>query len=214
VSEIDVPVHPLKTSFSPGPPLDIRVLIDDGEKKPFDFPGLLRYEMGGIGNLLRIGTETVLLTNDKSRMNLKSSPAIRVVKGWGDITIEHFERVAAIEVKRSLSEIDANVNGALRERARFLRAMDRLAAHVRHPSLFLNMNLSQCCPSSSEAKRLGLRRSPDQILDKLSLICAERHVPVYGPISTNNPKSYRTGELVLRVLLLPFIMLARKRNEK
>jgi len=111
----------------------------------------------------------------------------------GDYALKDFPLAGGLERKASIRELYNNLLGAMKERARFLRALDRFA-RLSHPYLWLDMDWTDMFAFED--------LDPLRIHDLLLRVCQQRRIAIIGPTCAKTPKTrLKMGNFLVGLLI-------------
>lgn len=161
-------------------PKSVTVLVDSREKVPVVFPKTVTFfpsQRGSSGTLIHIKTRAVTLET-------------------GDYYLEEYPDAARIERKFSNAELHKNFLTA--DRARFMKAIRRLAESCAVPVFFLDMSL----PDLFKVDQTEHEASGELLLDLVYEMCWQHNiVPLcLGPCRTQRTRTL-AGKYLIHVML-------------
>jgi len=111
----------------------------------------------------------------------------------GDYALQGFEHVCIIERKSGIGELANNTDES--DRARFLRAFERLKKECAHPILLIEQTLTDLLAPHARIQ------NPGTVLDEVLSLTIDPTIPILSVRSGNPLQKRLAGELVARVLI-------------
>jgi len=170
-------------------PRTVTMLIDTREKTPFAFPDIIAVEWGGKDYPVTVRSERAKLD-------------------CGDYTLKSYEHIAALERKSSLDgELSDNITTA--DRARFVRALSRLAGSCLYPYLMLESGGGAWWTEGKTNSDAGMT------MDHLGQLVSQLRLNLIFNASrpTTVHAKRRMGEFVLRLMIGHMLVLSNEGKE-